>query len=770
MSPDVSKASCDKCQRASSTVFLRGGAPNKLALFFDPSMPLREPHSVWARLADAVEAARAESNSIRETNAELEDRIASLTGALADASEACNAVKLQLSLAEAASESLQSALNKSREDSARLTRRVARRDVAFKDALDQLGASQRDRKKAEEGVQECREKLRDQEAAFERAICALQDKDSELQAERNEVRSLREALQAARADGERRATANEHLRHKLAERDERLAAISARCTREGPPLADASNFIQQGRSASAEPAIVACSASPARAIPVVTASSGSGGCDGASAAGALQAVEFARAVLDATRADASGTALEELTRRLFQVMGYHVPPRNSGPGDRGIDVRAYRADDTLEVIQCKSKGRGKANVSFGEMSEFIGAMALAGCQTGHFVTNAAFTSQALQAARHLPERTVVTLGADELAALLHRHHAQLATDHHVASLIESTRERRVADAAAVAVLQRAARRRSSIGSGVNPATPSQEQRAPTTPAAPTTLVGTPSSAVARAVDSRVAMEAASPAAAAAGAALAGAQASVRGGAIKTRLAFSGEEEALLCRLWHEKGFAMAKQRGERYRWKEILEEGRGVFHIHRTAGDLKDKARNIGLLLHARTPGADTTLDTMLPRTAPGAETTLDTTLPRMGDNVRAVAVPMHPRAATSASPQRQLSSSPWDLRPAPDTHGTATSPSTPPPPAPAPDPHGTATSPFTPPPPTPAAGWVTSPDSSARGAHSSRPSRNAPAGVTVIDLRLDPESSSDEDVALVEHRQCSLGDSHSASSDDDLI
>ena len=724
------------------------------------SMALLEPpHSVWARLADAVEAARAESNSTRETNADLEARVASLACALADASEVCNAVKLQLSRAEAASESLQSALNKSRDESARLTRRVARRDAALKDALDQLGASQRDRKKAEEGVEECREKLRDQEAAFERAICALQDKDSELQAERNEVRSLREALQAARVDGERRATANEHLRHKLAERDERLAAISARCTREGPPLADASNIIQ-GRSASAEPAIVACSASPARTIPEVTANSGGGGGDWASAAGALQAVEFARAVLDATRADASGTALEELTRRLFQVMGYHVPPRNSGPGDRGIDVRAYRADDTLEVIQCKSKGRGKANVSFGEMSEFIGAMALAGCQTGHFVTNAAFTNQALQAARHLPERTVVTLGADELAALLHRHHAQLATDHHVASLLESTRERRVADAAAVAVLQRAARRRSSIGSGVNPATPPplQEQRAPTMPAAPTTpaalttLAGTPGSAAAIAVDSRVAKVAASPAAAAAGAALAGAQAGVRGGPIKTRLAFTGEEEALLCRLWHEKGFAMAKQRGERYRWKEILEEGRGVFHIHRTAGDLKDKARNIGLLLHARTPRADTTL-------------------PRMVDDGRAVAVPTHPRAATSASPQRQLPSSPWDLCRAPDRHGTANSPSTPPPPPPAPDWHGTATSPFAPPPP-PAAGWVTSPDSSARGAHASRPPGNArAAGVTVIDLRLDLECSSDEDVELdeqVEHQHYSLGGSHSASCSDD--
>jgi hypothetical protein len=182
-------------------------------------------------------------------------------------------------------------------------------------------------------------------------------------------------------------------------------------------------------------------------------------------------------------------------------------------------------------------------------------------------------------------------------------------------------------------------------------------------------------------------------------------------------------------------------------------EGRGVFHIHRTAGDLKDKARNIGLLLHARTPGADTTL-------------------PRMVDDGRAAAVPTHPRAATSASPQRQLPSSPWDLCRAPDRHGTANSPSTPPPPPPAPDWHGTATSPFAPPPPPPASGWVTSPDSSARGAHASRPPGNArAAGVTVIDLRLDLECSSDEDVELdeqVEHQHYSLGDSHSASCSDD--
>ena len=56
-------------------------------------------------------------------------------------------------------------------------------------------------------------------------------------------------------------------------------------------------------------------------------------------------------------------------------MGYAVPPRTSGPGDRGIDLRLYTAEDEQEVAQCKSKS-GKTNVSFGEMSECIGAMEL----------------------------------------------------------------------------------------------------------------------------------------------------------------------------------------------------------------------------------------------------------------------------------------------------------------------------------------------------------------------------------------------------------
>ena len=72
------------------------------------------------------------------------------------------------------------------------------------------------------------------------------------------------------------------------------------------------------------------------------------------------------------------------------------------------------------------------------------------------------------------------------------------------------------------------------------------------------------------------------------------------GGKQQRVPFSCEEEALLCRLYLERGFARRKERGERYNWKELLDAGRHVFKDNRTPADLKDKARNIGLLQDVR--------------------------------------------------------------------------------------------------------------------------------------------------------------------------
>ena len=65
--------------------------------------------------------------------------------------------------------------------------------------------------------------------------------------------------------------------------------------------------------------------------------------------------------------------------------------------------------------------------------------------------------------------------------------------------------------------------------------------------------------------------------------------------------WSREEEQLLCRLWHELGFQAKVEARARLPWKEMLDYGNahdpGVFDACREPTHLKDKARNLGLLV-----------------------------------------------------------------------------------------------------------------------------------------------------------------------------
>ena len=571
---------------------------------------------VWSALSEAVEAARSDATLVRKEKVGLEEEATSLRAALSEASADAESLRAQLAESELALQVVRAELDSSREETARVVRRVARRDASLKEATNELSVAKLRCQQAEDAAQELRDELGERRAALDRVTRALHEKESSLQATRDELRALSEELAAAKADIARRANANEGLRRKVAERDDRLAEISARCTHDGAALSDVSNLVVGAAANDTQLFEHTQAKQPASAA--VSHGGGGGG------AAALHAVDFARRVLEATRTDASGTALEELTRRVFLALGYDVPPRQSGPGDRGIDLRVFTADDALEIVQCKSKGRGKTNVSFSEMSEFIGAMELADCTTGHFVTNSGFTASALHAARSLPSKQVVTIGAEELAALLHQHHSRLRHDHHIISLLEAMPGRRMDYEEAAAMLQRAARRRSSLGGVLPPqplpATAAQHAARRAPPAAAVEVGSMPrgggsSPGVRRSpgFSSATPPLNAPPSQGAGGVSLSSPPMAAdsegvaprSAGGSKARLPFSGEEEMLLCRLWHEKDFARRKLRGERYKWKEILDEGRHTFHPNRTPGDLKDKARNIGLLQAVQAQASD---------------------------------------------------------------------------------------------------------------------------------------------------------------------
>ena len=104
--------------------------------------------------------------------------------------------------------------------------------------------------------------------------------------------------------------------------------------------------------------------------------------------------------------------------------------------------------DIEAVGQCKSRKAGGADISFASMSQFIGAMNLAGVSTGFFVTNAAFTSEARRAAREWQVNMQQRQGGgdgsaklhlyshEELTMLLQRHYEVLSNDKYIASLLE----------------------------------------------------------------------------------------------------------------------------------------------------------------------------------------------------------------------------------------------------------------------------------------------------------------------------------------------
>ena len=68
-----------------------------------------------------------------------------------------------------------------------------------------------------------------------------------------------------------------------------------------------------------------------------------------------------------------------------------------------------------------------------------------------------------------------------------------------------------------------------------------------------------------------------------------------------RRKWSSQEEQLLCKLWLTLGFGAKMEAGARLQWKEMLDFAHasepGVFDPCREPGHLKDKARNLGLLV-----------------------------------------------------------------------------------------------------------------------------------------------------------------------------
>ena len=331
---------------------------------------------------------------------------------------------------------------------------------------------------------------------------------------------------------------------------------------------------------------------------------------------AAAAVRFAKRVLDATRADATGGALEEVSTRLFRVcLGYSVD-RVGGSHDRGIDLKMRSADDVPCVAQCKSKRSG--DVSFVEVSAFLGAMGIAGVMHGLFVTNAAFTAAARKAAEEwaaaAPERALHLYSCEELSAMCCKHHPALAQDHYVQSLLEHaavmpqhTPQRRRAGAAAAAsggsgggggggsshgkrsprqpeeaaaVLQRAARRRSSLLAAGLPSLDTAARGTPSSGSSWHDLENGGHSQAHQVTATRSPF--ASPAWSTA--------------PRRERRKWSSEEEQLLCRLWLELGFQAKVEARARLPWKEMLDRGNatdpGVFDVCREPGHLKDKGRN----------------------------------------------------------------------------------------------------------------------------------------------------------------------------------
>ena len=551
-------------------------------LHVSPSLPLNQNMLGSPAAADPFDAVVEAVHEARKANESLQAERDRLLGELETFKDQSRRAAAELSdLRDFRREQLvlqehqQAQSENVRDEVATLRARLSRAEVSAEERAEEVSSALKRVRSAEAEADELRSRLNQREETLARAIDQLQERHTAILAAEKTERELRESLDAARADSERRAAANEGLRGKLLERESRLAEILQR-TQRGTPLCDLSNAEQaQAR---------------------LGGGGGGGGGGGiAPTGGAAHVASFAKDVISATRCDRSGQNLEELSRRLFIAEGYEVPPRRSGSCDGGIDIWMHDADDVTHAVQCKSKAHSATPV--GEVRAFVGAMEERGVGIGFFVTNQSFTSDALEYARSVTAATAKTLhlyAAPELTVMLSRHADTLRADPFIVALLEAPAHGPSTHDAATR-LQRAARRRSSLGGrraggALSPTSamttppvprsrpsPSTASNSDTSPIEPTP----PSMAPAHYVTRR----------------------SPPGGVgsrtpRRERVPFTGEEDALLIRLFHELRFH--EYEGARRPWKYLLDTARsthpGVFHVSRDPVSLKDKARNLCLI------------------------------------------------------------------------------------------------------------------------------------------------------------------------------
>jgi hypothetical protein len=294
-----------------------------------------------AALDSACLAARSRLSCVSLQIRELEQANgalrASLDTALVDAAAAqAEATSLRSDLLAAKAER-----QASEEKNATLTMRVEQRERAVAQATEAAVAAERAQQRASERTEELEATLRRRDDALVTAASDERAHAAALSAAQKEARAVRESRDAAQREAQRAHTACASLRAKLTERDGRLADVS-RAARDALPFADVSNQL-----GGAGPALVPPSAS--------APCEGGEGDDAARAA-----VGFARRVLDATRADASGGALEELCTRILRIALKYTSERVGGGHDRGVDIKLRSSDDVPAVAQWSPRSGSNA--------------------------------------------------------------------------------------------------------------------------------------------------------------------------------------------------------------------------------------------------------------------------------------------------------------------------------------------------------------------------------------------------------------------------
>lgn len=287
--------------------------------------------SIFDALQVAMDAARAECASVHASRIDLTARADEATAALAVASAESESLRAQHAAAAGEINRLKSSFAGAITNNDKLQRRIQRRETSLAEAMERANAAECVRRRCEEEIKELREEASVREAVVDAVRASERQKDAELAAARAETKVLQGTLEAARADCDRRAAANEQLRLKVANRDARLAEIVSKAG-DHEPFMDVSNFVAAlssstvhcaSTSATPQPSAPSVFVAPRQMGSVATEAQVGPACGCSRPGDTPSIVHFARLVLDATRTDASGSALEELTRRLFICMGYH---------------------------------------------------------------------------------------------------------------------------------------------------------------------------------------------------------------------------------------------------------------------------------------------------------------------------------------------------------------------------------------------------------------------------------------------------------------